>query len=1229
MKNQRTNWLIATLAMSTILAPNSFVSAASAATDATQKTVTSATPSLLFHDLQGVSAERQDSIRRAVQAGLLHGDSSGSFRPADTLTREEMAVLLTQALQLPLGSTASTYSDVQPNGWASRYIEAVRNAGMMVGDGNGSFRPTDFINREELAVLLMRAAQLPLSADATDSSSIKDWNGISPWAQPFVNTALQAGAMQAVETGFQPSTPVQRQDIAEMLLATFFPTERPAFLQRVEDGKVWINGVAYQLSDSVKGVLHPENSAILQGAKVQFTAVDRTIKSITKLELHASGQAAAAQSAEFSGNLTLDGHGATLDGDLILAGNYLTVSNLTVAHDFQITPELTNDFSAHHLQVQGKTLIQGGDQDTVLFEASQLQSVEVSKQDVHVVALGNSSVQQMTLSSDATITNDSTSTLQQVTLATGAQQVNLQGSVKQVVINSAQATTLTGQAEIGNVVVNSSAPVTLNSTGTVGNLQVNNAASSVKVSSNTKVSNVSLAAGVPAAAVSGATPSVGITNTAPILLSSIPNQFFTVGDSDLQIDASAYFTDAEQSALLYGVSPTNSTICKATVTGTIINLTALSKGTVTISVIADDQVGKRTGTNFKVTVNAPPASAGILDQTKILGTGDVSLSLNTLFTDADNDPLTYQVTVADPTIATFNLTSDQLTLTPAQVGSTAVTVKATDGRGGVLTKTFQLQVAPVPNQQPVVQQTPSNQALTVGSADYTLDLAPLFQDPDNDALTYEVVSSDPTKATVSVTGTQATVHALTSGTTTIQLKAKDGRGGEVTTSFDVTVNDVPAISALPAQTLQVGDAPTVLDLSSYLSDPDNDTLTLSAVSANTNIATVSVTNQQLTLTPLAAGQTTVTVTVDDGHGGVTSAPISVTVTAAPGPVGNNQAPVAVSTIYEQVLTSGVTNARSFDLTNLFQDGDGDTMTFTAIADTPQIANISVAGSMLTLTPDSVAGSTTVTITADDGHGGTATYNFAVRNAPTVSNGYIEIATKQGVADVSYDLSTLFPGQTSFKVYEGTPDSTFTGPTTLSGKVWTGTAAMPYVWLVGADGRSVVLHVTSTPQGAPELFFSEYLDGGDGRIAIELFYKGDGDPAHKAEGYEIEVHQYMKATNSMNVWTRAIFPTWPNMPYIFIDSIFYDAFDITNITYYNDELSLYNPQSFNTVALVLKKNGQVVDVLGDPNSHNQFLPNGGTIIRKQGIFTGSQAFGLYGEWNLFPKDTYQFLGRHTL
>ncbi|MEJ3717819.1 S-layer homology domain-containing protein [Paenibacillus polymyxa] len=1524
MSSKPNKWLI-TLALAALVAPTALQTIASAASDASNGV---ALASLPFKDINNIASEQKTSILQAIEAGLLHGDPSGSYRPTDLLTRQEMAALLTQALQLSISKAASSsFSDVDSKNWSSPYIEAVHRAGLMNGDDGSKFRPKAAVTREEAAVLLMRAAGLPITADATESAKLTDWNWVSPWARPYVNTALQSGSMKTDQSGFKPKSSVQRQDIAQYMMSTFFPKDHVVQLQKVEDGKAWINGIEYKLSDSVKGILQTSNQEILKGADIQFVASQRTIESITKLVIHASGQAPIGQASEFSGNLVLDGHNSSIDGDLTIDGDYISVMNLNVKNSFTVTSSLEHDFYASKFTVQGKTYIQGGDQNTVLFNTSELQDVEVSKQDVRVVIQGNSRVDQMTLTSNATIENDSSSMIQQLKVLTGAQQVGLQGTIQQLSVNSDQPVALTGQASINTLVVSSSSSVSLEVAGTISNLQVNNSEANISVSSSSQVTNTSFAAGVSSSTVSGVTTtssssssgssrSTVVTNTAPKLVTKYDDQAITVGNSELQIDLLGHFTDEEQSELKYTAVSSSTKISTVRVEGTKLFIKAVGKGTATITIAADDQAGKKAGTSFKVRVNESPVSLGIPDQSEQLGSGDVILSLGSFFTDSENDLMTYEVAIDDPSIATFTLTGDQLVLTPAVVGHAQVTVKASDGRGGSTNQSFQLVVSAGPNQNPVVIQKPGNQTLTVGDTDYILDLSPVFLDSNSNPLTISAESSDSSIATVSVNGNQTTVHAVSSGTASIQLKAANGLGGEVKTNFDITVNEPPASMGIPGQTKQInsgdiqlslndfftdreqdslsysidniadssvasavlnGDTLTItplkigstsvsvkasdghggstsrsfqmevtaapnqnpvidqqpgnqtlilgnsdytLDLSSVFHDPDGDSVDVSAessdslvaaISVNGNIATVhavspgtatitlkaedgrggevttnfdvsvnespistgipdqmkeintgdiqlslndffsspdndvltydvhsvsepivvtaAVYGDMLTLTPLMIGSTLVSIKATDGRGGEVIETFKTTVTAGPpqnqNPVeakpadqsltvgdavysldldsvftdpdgdtltfkatssvpsvasaeitgdqlkiqalsagatsieikatdgrggqtsttfqvnvlssgssnpSSNQRPQVEGAIYEQVLTAGVTNARSYDLSQLFSDADGDALTFTSTVESSGVANAEVNGSTLTLTPGNQAGSTKVTITADDGHGGTTTYNFQVTNAPLTTNGIVQIRTKQGVKDpITYDMSTVFPGETSFKVYSGTADSTFTGPIPLNGTVWTWNGDISqYYWVIGANGSATVFQVIANPQGPEDLYFSQYLSLDKTRTAIELFYNPVGDTSKPIEnaGYSLEIHQYNLATNTPKVWSQPINSFWKGMPYIYIDSIFYDFFDIVPVAYYNEEIMLSESDKNVTTGYVLKKNGVTIDVLGDPDGKTQFMPNNGTIIRKSGIKSGSSFYNLPGEWNSYPNGTLQYFGHHT-
>lgn len=1162
-------WLIA-LALIVLTAPAASPSSALAASGITVDNLRDGLP---FQDIGKMTSEQKAGIRQAVQAGFLHGDPNGAFRPFDLLTRQEMAMVLTQVLNLPAKKVKSDFTDVESSSWSSPYIEAVHQAGLMNGDGDGKFRPKGKVTREEMAVLLIRVSQLSSGTDTSELRKTADWEQVSVWAKPYVTTALNSGSLGTSNGKFDPRNKVTRGEMARILLSTFIPKDHLAHLQRVEDGKVRINGIEYKLADSVKGVLNSDNSDVLKDAGIEFTADQHMIRSITKLEIRSSGQAPPSSAPEFSSNLVLDGLGAAIDGDLTIAGDFVTVKNLEVINDFTITPKLGHDFYAYKLKVHGDSRIQGGDQHTVLFDSSQLQAAEVSKPNVHVITQNDSTVQQMTVISDATIENDTSSTLQQVTLASGAQQVELQGTVKQLTVTSNQPTKLTGNAAVESLVVNNSAPVNLAFTGTIANLQVNNPSASVNVSSATNVMNTVLAPGVTSSAVVSSTAATGTTttpiaaNTAPLLTIKYSDQEVTVGNADSQVDLLGHFTDAEQTVLKYTAVSLNSAVCTVKVEGTNLIIKAVGKGTATISLAADDLAGKKTGTTFKVKVNEPPVSAGIPDQNKELGSGDVILLLGSIFTDSEHDPLSYDITIADPTIAAYSLVGDKLVLTPAAAGNTNVTVKASDGRGGSLSQSFQLTVtAPVAqNQKPTVTQAPANQSLIIGDTDYSLDLGSVFADPEQDSLSYQVVSTDVNIASAEINGALLQIHALNPGSTTIQLKALDGSGNEENTSFQVEVT----APSTPAPD------PTPVPDPSPVPNPDPN--------------------------------------------------------PSPNPIGANQAPEVVSSVFEQVLTVGVTNPRTFDLTQLFQDKDGDHLTYTAVSQSADAVNAGINGDMLTLTPGSSAVNTQVTLTADDGHGGTATYDLAVRNAPLVTNGNVEIRTKQSVRDaVTYDLSAYFPNETSFKVYTGTPDSTFTGPSILNGTIWTwnGDTSQSF-WIVGANGSAVVIHVTAEVQGPEDLYFSQYLSIDKTRTAIELYFNPVGDTSQPiAGGYELEIHQYNPATNTPKVWSQPLLQFYKGMPYIFIDTIFYDFFDIINAWYYNDELGLFQSNTNFTTGYVLKKNGQIIDVLGDPYGTTQFMPNGGTIVRKSGIRSGSSSFSQAGEWNSYPVNTLQFFGSHT-
>ena len=171
----------------------------------------------------------------------------------------------------------------------------------------------------------------------------------------------------------------------------------------------------------------------------------------------------------------------------------------------------------------------------------------------------------------------------------------------------------------------------------------------------------------------------------------------------------------------------------------------------------------------------------------------------------------------------------------------------------------------------------------------------------------------------------------------------------------------------------MGVAVTALQI--VATDGNSDPLTFSATGLPAGLVISAA--GLITGTPTTAGANTVTVTANDGRGGTASATFSWTIAAA------NVAPVVTN----PGAQSGTVGVAVTALQIVATDGNSDPLTFSATG-LPAGLVISAAG-LVTGTP-TTAGANTVTVTANDGRGGTASATFswtiaAANVAPVVTN----------------------------------------------------------------------------------------------------------------------------------------------------------------------------------------------------------------------------------------------------
>ena len=100
-------------------------------------------------------------IKRLVELEITAGIGQGMFGPEDVVTREQMAVFMTRALdEVPLDGYCGTedpFTDVPYSWWSCKYIKRLMELGITAGIGEGLYGPGNPVTRAQMAVFLSRA----------------------------------------------------------------------------------------------------------------------------------------------------------------------------------------------------------------------------------------------------------------------------------------------------------------------------------------------------------------------------------------------------------------------------------------------------------------------------------------------------------------------------------------------------------------------------------------------------------------------------------------------------------------------------------------------------------------------------------------------------------------------------------------------------------------------------------------------------------------------------------------------------------------------------------------------------------------------------------------------------------------------------------------------------------------------------------------------------------------
>jgi len=106
-----------------------------------------------------------------------------------------------------------TFMDVPDGFWASDYIDFVAYKNIMVGDGEGWFRPNDALTREEFLKIIIAAFEIKESGKELSLTFSDVDSGM--WYYPYIKAAVDNSIAKGMtETEFGIGKPVSRQDAA-------------------------------------------------------------------------------------------------------------------------------------------------------------------------------------------------------------------------------------------------------------------------------------------------------------------------------------------------------------------------------------------------------------------------------------------------------------------------------------------------------------------------------------------------------------------------------------------------------------------------------------------------------------------------------------------------------------------------------------------------------------------------------------------------------------------------------------------------------------------------------------------------------------------------------------------------------------------------------------------------------------------------------------------------------
>lgn len=179
----------------------------------------------IFEDISYLDPN-YDAIQALVDAGIFGGYPDGTFKSGKEINRAELLKILIEGRGIEVDESVykNCFPDVRDE-WFAKYVCYAEAAGWVQGYSDGTFRPSNAVNKVEALKILFKVYEEGLSEGSVAEVSYTDLNP-NAWYAIYVWKAVDLGILEEGFGGeFFPELARTRGDMAEELYRYLVVTE--------------------------------------------------------------------------------------------------------------------------------------------------------------------------------------------------------------------------------------------------------------------------------------------------------------------------------------------------------------------------------------------------------------------------------------------------------------------------------------------------------------------------------------------------------------------------------------------------------------------------------------------------------------------------------------------------------------------------------------------------------------------------------------------------------------------------------------------------------------------------------------------------------------------------------------------------------------------------------------------------------------------------------------------